>query len=182
MVKRVFKWTSNILIIFLLIICTILLFSVFQVKNNPEQLPTMLGFKIMTILTGSMEPVLDPGDLIVVKSVDPMKVKVNDVITYKNSQNTMITHRIVDLNLREGEVFFETKGDANNVRDEGNVQSDQLVGSLLFSIPKAGYLVIFLKSPTGLAMLLAIPFLYLTIGVLKIIFNNKKEKDRDLTV
>lgn len=182
MVKRIFKWTSNILTIFLLLICTLSLYSIFQVKNNPGQIPTILGYKVMAVLTGSMEPVLRPGDLIVVKPVAPMKVKVNDVITYKNSQNTMVTHRIVDLKDKEGEVFFETKGDANNVKDEGDVQSDQLVGSLLFSIPKVGYLVNFLKSPAGLAILLVIPFLYLTIGVLKIIFNNKKEQDRDMTV
>src|SRR5699024_199222 len=146
----------------LLLVCALSVYSIFQAKSNPEHIPTILGYNIMTVLTGSMEPMLEPGDLIIVKSIDPTEVKVDDVITYKNSQNTMITHRIVDLNLQDGEVFFETKGDANNVKDEGNVQSDQLVGSLLFFIPKAGYLVNFFKSSTGITTLLVIPFLFLT--------------------
>lgn len=181
MVKRIFKWTSNIFFIFLLLISAALLFSILQAKNNPGQVPNILGYKALTVLTGSMEPKLKPGDLVILQSIDPVAVKIDDVITYKNTQNTMVTHRVVDLNVKEGETLFETKGDANNVKDAELVQSEQLVGSLLFSIPIAGYLVNFLKSPMGLILLMILPFLYLSIGVFNILFNNKKKQDGDIS-
>lgn len=182
MVKRVVTWTSNIFMIILLFICALTMYSIVQTKSNPEEIPTILGYKAMIVLTGSMEPVLEPRDLIVVKTIDPLKVKVNDVITYKNSQNTMVTHRVVDVKDAAGNIAYETKGDANNVKDEEIVQSDQLVGSLLFSIPKAGYLVTFFKSPTGIAVLIVLPFLLLSIGVLNRFFNNEEKQDGDIAV
>ncbi len=77
-------------------------------------------------------------------------------------------------------MVFETKGDANNVKDEGVVQSDQLVGSLSFTIPKAGHLINFFNSPIGLVILLVIPLLYILKGVFTIFFNNKKKQDGDI--
>ncbi len=93
MVKQIFKWTSNLLITFLLIVCVLTIYSIFQSKSNQGQIPTILGNTIMIVSTGSMEPMLSPGDLIFVKSIDPVKVKENDVISYQNSNNTVITHK-----------------------------------------------------------------------------------------
>ncbi|THE12331.1 signal peptidase I [Bacillus timonensis] len=167
MFKKAFKRMGNILFVLLIIISISGLFSILQSKKEPGHLPSILGYKVMTVLTGSMEPLLQPGDVIVVKPINFAKVKVNDVITYRNSQNTLVTHRVIELVDQEGEVFFQTKGDANNVKDDGLVAHQQLVGSLLFHIPKAGYIATFIKSPIGLILLVSVPLLSLTIGMIK---------------
>lgn len=180
MVKQVFKWISNGLAILLVVVCALSLYSIVQAKSNPGHIPSILGNKVMIVSTGSMEPMLKPGDLIVVKSVDPLNVQENDVISFENSNHTVVTHRVMDVSTEEKTIAFETKGDANNVMDDGVVQSDQLVGSLLFSIPKAGYVLNFFKSPTGVAILLVLPLLYISIGVFHRFFNNQKKQDKDI--
>ncbi|MEH7384677.1 signal peptidase I [Bacillus sp. JJ1521] len=175
--KKRFKRIGNILFALLIIISISALFSLIQSNKEPGHLPSILGFKVMTVLTGSMEPLLHPGDVIVAKPINPNKVKVNDVITYRNSQNTLVTHRIIEIVDKEGDNFFQTKGDANNVKDEGLIAHEQLVGSLLFHIPKAGYIANFLKSPIGLILLVSVPLISLTIGMIKkIIAIDRREK------
>ncbi len=134
----------------------------------------------MTVLTGSMEPILQPGDVIVAKPINPKEVKVNDVISYRNNQNTLVTHRIIELVEKDGEVFFQTKGDANNVKDEGLIAPEQLVGSLFFHIPKAGYIANFLKSPFGLILIVSVPLLSLTIGMMRKIIAIDKQKESEI--
>ncbi|MFD2446634.1 signal peptidase I [Bacillus sp. CGMCC 1.16607] len=176
MIKKVIKWIGNILIGLLVILSISSLYSMWQSKNNPGQFPTILGYKVMTVLTGSMEPLIKPGDLIVVKSSETDTPSINDVITYRNSQNTPVTHRIVEVVHQDGEEFFITQGDANNVRDEGLVSSKQIVGSLFFSIPKVGSIATFMKSSFGLMIVIAIPLFILTIGVIRKIFTFSKEE------
>lgn len=174
MLKRVLGWIGNLLFILVLILCLSTIYTTVQAKNAQDNLPSVFGYKMMRVLTGSMEPILNPGDLILVKSIDANKVKIDDVITFKNSENTFVTHRVIDLNLKEGKIFFETKGDANNIKDEEAVFADALIGTLRFNLPKAGYVIDFLRRPIGLVILVLVPLLYLTIGVLKRVFTDTK--------
>jgi len=121
----------------------------------------------MTVLTRSMEPRLKVGDLIVVKTFNAEKAKVNDIITFKNSNNTLITHRIVDIVDKNNDIFFQTKGDANNINDQALVPKALVVGSLQFHIPNAGYIVNFLKSPLGLAIVATFIFIAVTLRCFK---------------
>ncbi|ETI70139.1 signal peptidase I [Neobacillus vireti] len=182
MVKRTFKWIGNIIFALLIIMSISALFSILQSKKEPGQMPSILGYKVMTVLSGSMEPLLKPGDIVVARPIDLEKVKVNDVITFRNNQHTLVTHRIIDLVTNDGEVFFQTKGDANNVEDEGLISSEQLEGSLFFYIPKAGYIANFLQSSMGIILLVTVPLLILTIGLVKKIFTVNRQEKRDLKV
>lgn len=180
MFKKTFNWIGNILFALLIIISISALFSIVQTKKEPGQMPSILGYKVMTVLSGSMEPLLKPGDIVVAKQIDPEKVKVNDVITYRNNQQTLVTHRIIELVTNDGEVFFQTKGDANNVEDEGLISSEQLVGLLFFHIPKAGYIANFLNSQIGFILLVTVSLLIFTIGIVRKIFTVNRQEKRDL--
>ncbi|MBS4174342.1 signal peptidase I [Bacillus sp. FJAT-49736] len=181
MIKKSIKWFGRLIFIVLLILGISSVYSIYQAKKHPGELPSILGYKVMTVLSGSMSPRVEAGDVVIVKPSDPMQAKVNDVITYKLDSNTLVTHRIVKVMNKDGKVFFQTKGDANNVADEKLVATDQVVGSLFFHIPKAGYVANFLRSSTGLMILFAIPLLPITIGALKNIFSiRKREENTDL--
>ncbi|MBS4171683.1 signal peptidase I [Bacillus sp. FJAT-49736] len=177
MLKKTIKSMGNIIITLLIILSISALISIVQSKKDPGRTPSILGYKVMNVLSGSMEPSLKPGDVIVVKPIDPGKVKVNDVISYKNSRNHFVTHRVIEIVNKDEKRFFQTKGDANNIKDEGLVSSEQLGGSLLFHIPKVGYLANFLTSSLGYIVLITIPLLILTIGMFrKMNKTNKQQK------
>lgn len=166
-VKRVLKWSSNILISILIILVAFSIFSMIQSRNNPGMVPSILGYKPMSVLSGSMRPVLEPGDMIVAREINPSNVKVDDIITYKVSENTLVTHRVVEVIDENGKLSFRTKGDANNVEDSSLISQEQLVGTFVFNIPKGGYIANFMRSPLGFGLLILLPIILLLGGELK---------------
>jgi signal peptidase I len=170
--SKIFKPLGNIFLVILIILAISSVYSNLQLRNDPTHQSSIWGFKIMTVLTGSMAPDIQPGDVIVVKRITPENAQVKDVITYRNSKNTLITHRIVGRVEKENQLFFQTKGDANNVNDEGLVASNQLVGSLLFHIPKAGYVANFIKSPMGIVLFIVMGACMLIMGNARKYLNN----------
>jgi len=95
----------------------------------------------LIVLSGSMTPLMLPGDMIIEKSVDPSELKVGDVIAFHppGNKSYFVTHRIISL--EEGKKrMFQTKGDANNAQDDFKVPASNVVGKLIFVIPFVGYL------------------------------------------
>ncbi|MTI48863.1 MAG: signal peptidase I [Firmicutes bacterium] len=182
-VKKLIKWSSNIAIIILVVLVVTSLYSSFKSRNDPSYIPSVLGYKPMSVLTGSMDPTLKPGDMVIVKATDPNILKVNDVITYRVSNSTLITHRIIEITNEDQHLYFKTKGDANNTEDQRLISSEQVVGRLAFSIPKGGYIVNWIKSPLGLILLVILPITFLLVGEIKSIFSqvdkNKEANSKD---
>ena len=176
MLKKTLRWSGNVLFALFVLLSVLVLVSTFQSKNQIGQVPSILGFKIMTVMTGSMEPEIHPGDMIIVKGKDPSKLQVEDVITYQMNQQTLVTHRIVDLVKKDGETLYQTKGDANNVVDHNFVSSDQIVGVLAFTIPKAGHLAQILQTPTGIIIISLLILLIITLGMIKKMLTAQREE------
>jgi len=104
--------------------------------------PRLSGATPYTVLTGSMRPTYPPGTLVVVKPVDPDRIRIGDVITYQleSSKPAVATHRVIEIthNLA-GETRFTTKGDANESADADPVRPVQVRGKLWYSAPYLGY-------------------------------------------
>jgi len=105
------------------------------------------------VYTGSMEPAIPVGGLVVIQTVDPTMVTVGDVICFKSSGISSVTHRIIS----QTEDGFITKGDANEEPDLQPVTYNQIVGKVTFTIPLVGYLGFFVKTPIGFAALILFP-------------------------
>ena len=128
----------------------------------------LFGLKVYTVLSPSMEPEYKTGAVIYVKSIDPKKLEVGDVITFAISDETTVTHRIVEIISGEnGELYFKTKGDANNSADEGSVHQDNVLGKPIFKIPYLGYVATFVTQPPSMYLSVAIG-LILTVFVFMI--------------
>lgn len=146
----------------------------------------IFGLRVYTVLSPSMEPEYKTGALIYVKSVDPEELKVGDVITFMISDETTVTHRIVEV-IREsdGSLHFRTKGDANPIDDGGSVHQDNVLGKPVFNIPYLGYAAKFVTQPPGMYLSVAIG-LILTILVFMVDYitsdntqkQNKKEEKK----
>ena len=136
----------------------------------------LFGLRPLTVLSGSMEPTYHTGSLIYVKSVDPYTLKEGDVVTFMLDEDTIATHRIIEVVPDEEDptvIRFKTKGDANDSSDGGLVHYKNVIGTPVFSIPKLGYFVDFIQNPPGKyiaisagAILLLLIFLPDIIGAL----------------
>jgi signal peptidase len=115
------------------------------------------GGELLAIRTGSMSPVMEPGDLLISRDVDPRTVRRGDVITFRvpSADNTLVTHRVTKVD-KEGN-SFTTKGDANDTVDPFTTKSKDVLGSRWFSIPKVGRIMVFLSSGLGTMLLIGIP-------------------------
>jgi signal peptidase len=110
--------------------------------------PRLLGWQLMEVLSGSMEPAYPVGSVVYVRSASPQEVKVGDPITFLlEDGKTVVTHRVVRIDTQKQ--CFYTKGDANNVEDGGATPYSRLIGKPVFDIPGLGYTASFLASPRG---------------------------------
>lgn len=93
-----------------------------------------------------MSPQIDKGDVVIVKREPTAAVDVGDVILFKED-NVRIAHRIVETGRDEGgQRIFWTKGDANKSRDVDPVLPEQVIGPVIYTIPKAGWVTILIRS------------------------------------
>lgn len=129
----------------------------------------LFGFQVFSVLSGSMEPAYHVGSLIYVKEVDHTQLKSGDVITYMLSEDTISTHRIVEVVPDQGDptvLRFRTKGDANEAVDAALVHYKNVIGTPVLTIPYLGYIASYISSPPGsyvaisaVALLIALMFL-----------------------
>lgn len=181
MIKIFSKSISIILFITIILVIAFFLYSTIQSKKHPEKVPTIFGISPLTVLTNSMNPFIKAGDLIFIRKVSPSEVKVNDVITFKETETKFITHRVIEIKQDQGTVGFVTKGDNNNVKDSNIVTSNHLVGSLAFKIPKAGYFAKFVSGPIGFILLILIPATgYICLEVYERLSKPKKKSSPDI--
>ncbi|MET3572709.1 signal peptidase [Enterocloster citroniae] len=113
--------------------------------------PELFGWSRAVILSGSMEPSMSIGDLVIVQR--EKEYRVGDIVVF-DSGGLSVTHRILE-KAQEG---FVTKGDANNVPDKELLSENHIIGRVAVVIPMVGKAVLFLKNPAGmmLIMMLAI--------------------------
>jgi len=103
----------------------------------------LLGVYPTIVASGSMQPTLQVGDIVVSVKPDPYKVETGDVIQFRKGED-MILHRVIEVDTSEGRTFI-TKGDANTVPDLDPVSMEQIVGKRIFTIPKIGWIPIYSK-------------------------------------
>jgi signal peptidase len=98
------------------------------------------------IVSGSMLPEIGIGDVVIIKKIPADAVEVGDVIQFK-ANNIKIAHRVVEIEKdAKGERAFWTKGDANRSRDADPVLPEQVIGTVIYKVPKAGWITMLARS------------------------------------
>ncbi|MDP4106729.1 MAG: signal peptidase I [Bacillota bacterium] len=174
-------------VIFIGLIIFILIIGFFLIKSKVDgDVPNIAGNRIYVVLTGSMVPVFDPGSIVIDKEIKPDQVAPNDIVTFKDPRdpNVLITHRVVQMNQKNGSLIFVTKGDANNGKDPFVVPARNIIGKVNYSVPYLGYILEFSKSPAGIKLLLIIipGSLFLLAQLWKIIKILKEEKRKKIEI
>jgi len=115
------------------------------------------NFKMLVVQTGSMEPKIPVGSLIISRKA--ASYQVGDIVTYA-MKNNFVTHRIV---AKENGNYI-TQGDANNEPDDNPVAPSSIIGKLWISLPFVGRFIAFVKTPLGFSLIIVLPSLLIVIN------------------
>lgn len=132
----VLKLINNIVYVILFLIVASVLFVVIlqRASNNDIALG---GIRIFNIVSESMVPKYNTGDVLVVKSIEPQNIKVGDDIAYIGQESTfnqkIVTHQVIKIDYENGEYIFHTKGIANILEDP-LVHQNQVFGKVVYKI------------------------------------------------
>lgn len=168
-IKKILKCIFYPIAIFI-VICAMDI--VYQKIVKKEDNVNLFGFRPYIVLSGSMEPNLQVGDLVVSKQVNEKQVEIGDIITFEDENGSTITHRVVDIIIKDGEKLYQTKGDNNNAKDTGLISIKNIKGKYTFKINKFGRIISQIITPTGIVLVL----LVITIWYM----NTSKKNDRKI--
>ncbi len=181
---RIMTVLGTVICIILLPVLLINITLIIKSYTNADEVPSVGGYLPLIVLTDSMYPVIESGDLIICHTIEGSDVKVGDVISYFDPAGngiSIVTHRVTEVTKENGGLAFRTKGDANNVEDSLLVQEDSLVGVYKGRIAGAGNVAMFMQTSTGLIVCVVLP-LILLVGydvIRSKAYESKKQKDTD---
>lgn len=126
-------------------------------------LPLAFGARPHTVLTGSMEPAIAAGDVVIDERIAPGEAELGDVVTFRDpeDQSRLITHRVVAIRRAGSHLWFRTRGDANNTTERWRVTADGELGRVAYVVPWVGHAAVLARTPLGLFLFLLIPLLLL---------------------
>ena len=151
---------------------------------NKDEVPNIGGVLPLIVLTDSMFPEIEKGDLIICHTLDASEVKEGDVISFfdpAGNGTSIVTHRVIEIINENGKLSFRTKGDGNNAEDKDPVPAENLVAAYDFRIPNAGYVAVFMQSTEGLLVCVVLPIVLL-IGydvIRRRLYEKNKKTDTD---
>jgi signal peptidase len=127
--------------------------------------PRLVGVTPFTVLTGSMEPALAPGDVVLSQKRAPLDVRPGDVVTFHDPSRDgeLVTHRVESMRRSGPMVTFVTKGDANDVAEQWSVPADGSIGRAVVSVPKVGHVLHWAGTRDGKLALIALPAILLVL-------------------
>jgi signal peptidase I len=164
--KKVLLSIINVLSIAIIIFSIFILLTV--VMTGTDEAPDFLGYSVFNVLTGSMEPSIPAGSLIVTHRTEPAEIQVGDVITFYSRDPALNgatnTHRVVGVERNGSDYVYRTRGDANAVDDDYPTRSTDLIGVVIFSSLLLGKTVHLLSNPLIFFPLLIVPLVVLLLA------------------
>ncbi len=155
--KAAIKVLRGAITVLLLVTVGINLWMAVQQTVLKKDPPEFLGYSQLAVTSGSMEPTLAAGDMIIIQEKESYTL--GDVVTFRDSSGTLVTHRIVG----STDGMFITQGDANNVEDQDLLSPESIVGGVITYIPAVGRVMLFLRTPAGLLLLLVVGILLIEL-------------------
>jgi len=137
----------------------------------------LVGYSPYIVLSGSMEPAYHVGSLIYVERFDPQDIKIGDAITFNLNENTIVTHRIYEIDTENSRII--TKGDANDDPDASPVKYENVIGKAVFTIPLLGYISAFITSPPGLYITIGFGIVFILLVLIIDAFFKQEKSDKN---
>ena len=176
--NKALKIIGNI-IHYILLALVILILAVVILQRVSKNNASIGGIRIFNIVTESMFPEYQIGDVLISKKIEPSKIKVGDDLVYLGTEQgfagRVVTHRVVDIEESDGKYRFHTKGLANEVEDPV-VQENQIYGIVIYKTYILSFITKIINNIYGFYFLIFIPLTILII-VKFVKIRNEKEKD-----
>ncbi len=172
-IKKTLKISMNILVYIILIPILIMSFNLI-IKSivNPTEIPSVFGYKILTIVSKSMEPEIKVGDAVIISNINEYEIQVGDIISFYSDEN-LITHRVTSIENISGKLYFTTKGDNNFQNDQEIISIENIEGKVIIKLSNFENILKILRSPV--IFITIIVFL-----ILNVIYSIKINKQRKL--
>jgi signal peptidase len=183
-IHNILTIAGTVLCIILIPILLINLTLIAKSYINKDKVPSISGIFPLIVLTDSMDPEIESGDLIICHTIKAEDVKVEDVISFfdpAGNGTSIVTHRVIEIVEEDGEIKFRTKGDFNNTEDKDLVPAENLVGIYQSRIAGAGKIAMFMQSTAGLIICVVLPIVLL-VGydiIRRRIYEKNKQSDTD---
>lgn len=177
-----FRKIINIITTIVLILLIVLVIFLFVIRLNGST-PSLFGYSVFRVQTGSMEPTLKVGDVILVKDCDPEDIHLGDIITYKITEGTLagqtITHRVAVEPEKRGDVYYyRTKGDGNTAMDE-EITYEVVEGKFVRTMPLVDKLYSFFLSPAGLIVFIGVIVVLFGYEMISLIISYRAVDEKD---
>jgi signal peptidase I len=133
------------------------------------------GYRPVAVYSGSMRPTIPVGGLAVDRTIAARDVRVGDVITFDDPyvKGRMVTHRVVSVIPTAQGLAYRTKGDANPARDPWTIRLNGQVGRVAFSVPAAGYVLVYAHTREVRSALICLASLLVLVGLLRRIWRKE---------
>jgi signal peptidase len=146
--------------------------------------PVIFGGGTYTVMSGSMEPNVSTGDLVVTMPIAPGDAAGGDIVTFNDpsKKGRLLTHRVASSAQHGGDQRFVTKGDANDNVERWTVPVDGRIGRVEARIPKLGYALALTKKPAARLALITVPILLLAGYALVAIWRREDKEATDAAI
>lgn len=163
-----------------LIFTMILLYVAFTIIQRVSGNQSIFGYRLFSVATGSMLPVYNVDDVLAVKEVNQDDLKIGDDITYlgtkQDVKGKIVTHRIIDIELKKGVKTYTTKG-VNNTVEDPTIEESQIYGKVIGKVPIITEINHIIKNQYGFFFLIFLPLvIVIFLEIADTITEIKKEK------
>lgn len=178
--KKVLNIISIIICVFLTLVIIVNGTMIVKSYIYPDKVPDFMGYKPFIVLSGSMEPTIMTGDLVLTKEIPAETIAKDDIITFKIDKDTVVTHRVTEVVNDDGVLSFLTKGDANIGSDASEVKPENLEGKYLLRVAGLGRFAMFLQTPMGMLIFVVTPLcLFIVYDILSRKRRSKQKSNRE---
>jgi len=170
-VRRALRFVKTMVLTFLAAVVLALLVGL--------TIPSFFGFHNFTVMSGSMEPTIHTGDVVIDQQIAPLSARIGDIVTFRDpsDHSKLVTHRVRSITVKDGVVTFTTKGDAVNSTQVWSVREDGHIGRVVAHLWHLGYLLWWVARPWGRMLLVVIPVLLLGNYEIRRIWRREESRD-----
>ena len=179
-VKKVVGVLLSVFLWAIILLTALFTFTTLATKDS-RNVSRIAGFTPLVVLSDSMAPTFNAGDLIIIKACDPSKLVEGDIITFHTiieNAYALNTHRINSIDDSNGYRTYTTKGDNNAIADTRMISDGDIVGKYVTRLPILGRIIHFLSSATGFLLVIVVPmllfFVYQVYHLIMVSINLKK--------
>ena len=164
-----FKWFFTLINACAIVLIAASIFVLLTVVMTPSgQVPQVMGFSILQVLTGSMEPTIPEGSMLLIRQADPATLQEGDIISFYSPDpsldGALNTHRIIGVDNSDEGLQFITKGDANFLEDQQYVEAQRIAGKVVYISPALGKLVRLVSNPLVFGLVILLPLAAMLIA------------------